>query len=106
MTLLKCICVLYQFHHQIFPIMKVDRGKMKFREYVSTTLYNERPCYIRIKSPEICSFLTNDCRRKVTTLDFISFNSVAPLYKVLLSIFTRIGMLSVRYTYFVFEKAL
>ena len=36
MTLFKFICVLYQFHRQTLPIMKIDRGQIQFREYVST----------------------------------------------------------------------
>ena len=36
MTLFKIICVLYQFHHWTLPIMKIDRGQIKFPEYVST----------------------------------------------------------------------
>ena len=36
MTLFKFICVQYQFHGQTLPIMKIDRGQIKFREYVST----------------------------------------------------------------------
>ena len=36
MTLFKFICVQYQFHHQTLPIMKIDRGQIQFREYVST----------------------------------------------------------------------
>ena len=36
MTLFKFICVQYQFHGQTLPIMKIDRGQIQFREYVST----------------------------------------------------------------------
>ena len=36
MTLSKFICVQYQFHRQTLPIMKIDRGQIQFREYVST----------------------------------------------------------------------
>ena len=36
MTLLKFICVLYQFHRQTLTIMKIDRGQIQFREYVFT----------------------------------------------------------------------
>ena len=36
MTLFKFICVLYQFHRQTLLIMKIDRGQIQFREYVST----------------------------------------------------------------------
>ena len=36
MTLFKFICVQYQFHCQTLPIMKIDRGQIQFREYVST----------------------------------------------------------------------
>ena len=36
MTLLKFICVLYQFHRQTLTIMKIDRGQIQFREYVIT----------------------------------------------------------------------
>ena len=36
MTLFKFICVQYQFHGQTLPIMKIDRGQIPFREYVST----------------------------------------------------------------------
>ena len=36
MTLFKFICVLYQFNRQTLPIMKIDRGQIKFREYVFT----------------------------------------------------------------------
>ena len=36
MTLFKLICVQYQFHRQTLPIMKIDRGQIQFREYVST----------------------------------------------------------------------
>ena len=36
MTLFKFICVQYQFHRQTLPIMKIDRGQIQFREYVST----------------------------------------------------------------------
>ena len=32
----KFICVLYQFHRQTLPIMKIDRGQIQFQEYVST----------------------------------------------------------------------
>ena len=35
-TLFKFICVQYQFHGQTLPIMKIDRGQIQFREYVST----------------------------------------------------------------------
>ena len=35
-TLFKFICVLYQFHRQTLPIMKIDRGQIQFQEYVST----------------------------------------------------------------------
>ena len=35
-TLFKFICVLYQFHRQTLSIMKIDQGKIQFREYVST----------------------------------------------------------------------
>ena len=30
------LCVQYQFHRQTLPIMKIDRGQIQFREYVST----------------------------------------------------------------------
>ena len=36
MTLSKFICVLYQILCQTLPIMKIDRGQIQFREYVST----------------------------------------------------------------------
>ena len=36
MTLFKFICVQYQFHRQTLSIMKIDRGQIQFREYVST----------------------------------------------------------------------
>ena len=36
MTLFKFICELYQFDRQTLTIMKIDRGQIKFREYVST----------------------------------------------------------------------
>ena len=36
MTLFKFICVQYQFHRQTLPIMKIDRGQIQFRDYVST----------------------------------------------------------------------
>ena len=36
MPLFKFICALYQFHHQTLPIMKIDRGQIQFRDYVST----------------------------------------------------------------------
>ena len=36
MTRFKFICVQYQFRRQTLPIMKIDRGQIKFREYVST----------------------------------------------------------------------
>ena len=36
MTLFKFICVLYQFHRQTLPIMKIDRGQNQFRDNVST----------------------------------------------------------------------
>ena len=36
MTLFKMICVLYQCHHWTLPIMKIDRDRFQFREYVST----------------------------------------------------------------------
>ena len=36
MTLYKFICVLYQFHHQTLSIMKINRGQIQFRDYVST----------------------------------------------------------------------
>ena len=36
MALFKFICVQYQFHRQTLPIMKIDRGQIQFREYVST----------------------------------------------------------------------
>ena len=36
MTLFKFICVQYQFYRQTLPIMKIDRGQIQFREYVST----------------------------------------------------------------------
>ena len=36
MTIFKFICVQYQFHGQTLPIMKIDRGQIQFREYVST----------------------------------------------------------------------
>ena len=36
MTLFKFICVLYQFHCQTLPIMKIDRGQIQFPEYVFT----------------------------------------------------------------------
>ena len=36
MTLFKFICVQYQFHRQTLPIMKIDRGQIPFRDYVST----------------------------------------------------------------------
>ena len=42
MTLFKLICVLYQFHSQTLPIMKIDRGQIQFREYVST---GTEPCH-------------------------------------------------------------
>ena len=35
MTLFKLICVQYQFQCQTLPIMKIDRGQIQFREYVS-----------------------------------------------------------------------
>ena len=35
-TLLKFICVLYQFHRQTLTIMKIDRGQIQFGEYVFT----------------------------------------------------------------------
>ena len=35
MTLLKMICILYQFHHCIRLIINIDRGQIQFREYVS-----------------------------------------------------------------------
>ena len=48
MTLFKFICVQYQFHRQTLPIMKIDRGQIQFRDYVSTgtepdvDVYDER----------------------------------------------------------------
>ena len=36
MTLFKFVCVQYQIHGQTLPIMKIDRGQIQFREYVST----------------------------------------------------------------------
>ena len=36
MTLHKLICVQYQFHRPTLPIMKIERGQIQFREYVST----------------------------------------------------------------------
>ena len=36
MTLFKLICVQYQFHRKTLPIMKIDRGQIQFRDYVST----------------------------------------------------------------------
>ena len=36
MALFKFICVQYQFHRQTLPIMKIDRGQIQFRDYVST----------------------------------------------------------------------
>ena len=30
MTLLKFVCLLYQFHHQTFPITKIDGAKSNF----------------------------------------------------------------------------
>ena len=36
MTLFKFICVQYQFHRQTLPNMKIDRGQIQFRDYVST----------------------------------------------------------------------
>ena len=36
MTLFKFICVLYQFHRQTLPIMKIERGQIQFREHVFT----------------------------------------------------------------------
>ena len=36
MMLFEFICVQYQFHRQTLPIMKIDRGQIQFREYVST----------------------------------------------------------------------
>ena len=36
MTLFKSICVQYQFHRQTLPIIKIDRGQIQFRDYVST----------------------------------------------------------------------
>ena len=36
MTLFKFICVQYQFPRQTLPIMKIDRGQIQFRDYVST----------------------------------------------------------------------
>ena len=41
MTLLKFICVLYQFHRQTLTIMKIDRGQIQFREYVFTGMEPE-----------------------------------------------------------------
>ena len=36
MILFKFMCVQYQFHRQTLPIMKIDRGQIQFRDYVST----------------------------------------------------------------------
>ena len=36
MTSFKFIFVLYQFYRQTLPIMKIDQGKIQFREYAST----------------------------------------------------------------------
>ena len=49
MTLFKFICVQYQFHRQTLPIMKIDRGQIQFRDYVSTgTEPNSRKAFILI----------------------------------------------------------
>ena len=52
MTLFKFIYVQYQFHRQTLPIMKIDRGQIQFRDYVSTgtePLYKlDRFLYIKI----------------------------------------------------------
>ena len=48
MTLFKFICVQYQFHRQTLPIMKIDRGQIQFRDYVSTgtePYVQEHPVY-------------------------------------------------------------
>ena len=47
MTLFKLICLLYQIHRQTLPIMKIDRGQIQFREYVSTV--TEQYNYINIQ---------------------------------------------------------
>ena len=36
MTLIKIICVQYQFYCQTLPIMKIDQGQIQFRDYIST----------------------------------------------------------------------
>ena len=58
MTLFKFICVQYQFHRQTLPIMKIDRGQIQFRDYVSTgTEPTHGSC---VKDPQIVLIIVAD----------------------------------------------
>ena len=53
MPLFKFICVQYQFHGQTLPIMKIDRGQILFREYVSTGTEPKDATYIATQEQNI-----------------------------------------------------
>ena len=55
MTLFKFICVQYQFHGQTLPVMKIERGQIQFREYVSTGT-EPKIRHIHCKGPSQCSY--------------------------------------------------
>ena len=69
MTLFKFICVQYQFHRQTLPIMKIDRGQIQFRDYVSTG--TEPLLYLRRRRP--CRRPHKNVRVNVKVLEFWSF---------------------------------
>ena len=64
MTLFKFMCIQYQFHGQTLPIMKIDRGQIQFREYVSTgTEPSFRPSFLGHKLKPHCIVYFKDSKK-------------------------------------------
>ena len=74
MALLKFICVQYQFHGQTLPIMKIDRGKIRFREYVqqerNLVTQIDRRTSISVLSRSVIENFGDVC---LLSLDFLIF---------------------------------
>ena len=65
MTLFKFICVQYQFHGQTLPIMKIDRGQIQFREYVST---GTEPLLCTLSLSPSCNGVKFPCTLETSTV--------------------------------------
>ena len=77
MTLFKFICVQYQFHRQTLPIIKIDRGQIQFREYVST---GTEPNVYDVESPTVDSTSSSI---RLTHLCAVTYITELPLHVTL-----------------------